>query len=68
MHSSLNVTAQSGTGVLDVICMVPFKMNGPLVNSVEPNARYLLLVVAIINLTVALHLVFLAAEIIFILN
>lgn len=54
MHSALNVAAQTGTGVLDVICVVPFKMNGPLVNSIEPHLHYLLLFVGVVNLTIAL--------------
>lgn len=56
MTSGLNVTEQTGTGVLDVICMVPLKMNGPLVNSVEPHVHYLLFFVGEVNLTVAFHI------------
>lgn len=55
MASGLNVAEQTGTGVLDVICMVPLKMNGPLVNSIEPHVHYLLLFVGEVNLTIALH-------------
>lgn len=54
MHSGLNVAAQTGTGVLDVIGMVPFKINGPLVNSIEPHVHYLPLFVGVENLTIAL--------------
>lgn len=58
MHSGLNVAAQTGTGVLDVICMVPFKMNGPLVDSIEPHVHYLLLFVSVANFTIALRFFF----------
>lgn len=44
--------SQTGTDVLDV--MVPFKMNGPLVDLVEPHVHYLLLFVGVANLTIAL--------------
>lgn len=52
MHSGLNVPAQTATGVLEANSIVPFKMNDPLVNSIEPHTHYCLLLVGVGNLTI----------------
>lgn len=55
MYSGLNVPAQTGTGVLEATCVVPLKMNAPLVNSIEPHIHYLLLFVGVVHLTLTPH-------------
>lgn len=55
MYSGLNVPAHTGTGVLEATCVVPLKMNDPLVNSIEPHIHYLLLFVGVVHLTLTPH-------------